>query len=511
MRLQGKIELLTHYATCKPLSTEYSWNFKVIDKCPPTFLNQSLKELCEGPDHLTLAPVYNQNIAIFQNQYCVMCHGLPLSQVKPISLSFTCKRNYIDKIDEQIKIGNLTAFKRLLFDSCTYTAEVLKNQFHHGTPGLKYEWIARQSCVMRGSTCNGCESLCTSFIMPVRESMVNPFYNGCGLDVLNTHCSRIYQGSRDTPQFPSYSLLFSISSGQSSIKIRKFHSETKKDYDTYCGVQEKLDFFNDTCGRFDPNVLLDNRQLYLPDQSNIAEMYRVIVIDSISHQEVLRNLSYRHFNARNRSMCFQGTMNNPIMNKLWRNTAELENKACIIFPQLFEEFKDAYEFAETVFSKAKISTEILISNVILPFRNINCDSNELFATKANIFNHSGDYMLVADFDMERYMTLLNESVIVAKVQRNSEMKKSKGSVIAFFCRKRMYDTTKYLGIITVVCNSISLTFLFATTSLYVMMKSLRSKVLSAIPHLAISLFWAQLLFQVSYILVNGQQAMHLHG
>ena len=110
--------------------------------------------------------------------------------------------------------------------------------------------------------------------------------------------------------------------------------------------------------------------------------------------------------------------------------------------------------------------------------------------------------MVADLDGEKYIALLNESTIIVKLQMRDEVtKKSKGSVLAIFCKRRVASSSKYLGIITVVCNSISMTSLFATTSLYVIMKSLRSNVVCAIPHLATSLFWAQLLFQVWWIFV----------
>ena len=139
--------------------------------------------MCEGPDRLTLAPVYNLNIAIFQNQYCVLCHGLTVSEFKPMALSFHCQDGLaLNKdIDDQIKFGNVTAVRKLLFNKCKYTVEVIKNEQHHGTSGMNPEYMMRQSCTIRNTTFNGCESLCTSFIMHSTAIKVNPFYNVCSL------------------------------------------------------------------------------------------------------------------------------------------------------------------------------------------------------------------------------------------------------------------------------------------------------------------------------------------
>ena len=102
------------------------------------------------------------------------------------------------------------------------------------------------------------------------------------------------------------------------------------------------------------------------------------------------------------------------------------------------------------------------------------------------------------------MRRLNDSVIVVRLKPDEYSLKLKGSVIALICKKRLTADANHFAILTVLCNSTSMIFLFATTGLYIVMKSLRMKVACAIPHLATSLFLAQFFFQVSSIFMKSE-------
>ena len=209
---------------------------------------------------------------------------------------------------------------------------------------------------------------------------------------------------------------------------------------------------------------------------------------------------FESLEVQNESLCNQAIKNNLIFAELWKGTPQLNSKFCIMAQETFEEFTEAYEYANNFLSAGKISTEVLIFNVFLQNSTRGCNSEDMFTRKAHIFNISGDFMLATNVGGQKYVTRLKESNIVVRLKLDGESLRSKGSVIAIFCRRKKTIGVDYLGIITVVCNSISLAFLFATTSLYVMVKPLRLKVVCAIPHLATSLFFAQIIFQVSSIL-----------
>ena len=493
------------YARCKSLSTRYFYfNFQVVDNCPSTLMNLSLKEMCEGPDWLTLAPVYNLDIAVFKNQYCVLCHGLSISKFKPIAVSFHCRKNFVrsKKVDDQMKLGNITAVRRYLFGWCEYSVEVMKNKQHHGTAGLKYEWMMRQSCIKRSRTCYGCEPLCTSFIMHTGRFTPNPFDDGCDLEVLKRRC-KLVGVRRFKPKLPSYSLLFSINKN-AGLKMRKFSNYSKYSYETYCEGREKLDFFNDTCTLIDLNMIANYRHLFMLNTSKISEKYAILYIIPKLSEKHLQNSEFEPLEFKNESLCYKFIKNNILFTELRKDTSQLHGKFCLIEPEMFEEFTEAYENVKNLLPFGKAVTEVLIFNTFLQNSTENCNSGDVFSTKAYIFNSSGDFMLVTNIGNQQYMARLNESTIVVRLKPDGESLRLKGSVMAFYCRKKKIAGADYLGIVTVVCNSISLAFLFATISLYVMVKPLCLKVACAFPHLALSLFLAQILFQVSQFLHKVQ-------
>ena len=323
----------------------------------------------------------------------------------------------------------------------------------------------------------------------------NPFYNDCSLEALKTGCVPV-GGGRFIAMLPRYSLLFSINQN-SGLKMREF-TGNKYSYETYCEESERLDFFNDTCTLVNSNVTGDIKHLYLLNRSTISEKYAVMsIIAKMPEKQLQESLK-----IQNESLCYQVIRNNLIFAELWKDTPQLHSKFCIMVTETFEEFTEAYEYANNLHSAEKTSTEVLIFNAFLQNSTGNCNLEDVLSTKAYIFNVSGDFVLATNVGGQKYMTRLKESTIVVRLTPSGGSLRLKGSVIAIFCRKIETTDDDYLGIITAVCNSISLAFLFATTSLYVMVKPLRLKVVCAIPHLAMSLFFAQIVFQVSSVLDN---------
>ena len=140
---------------------------------------------------------------------------------------------------------------------------------------------------------------------------------------------------------------------------------------------------------------------------------------------------------------------------------------------------------------------MLIANLDINVNSISCHSfDKLLFLDANVFNFSGDIQVVINTEGRNHHFPLDESAIVAEFHFVEDTENIDISLYAILCQRKDINDI-ILRILTVVCNSISLVFLFLTIVISLTFKSFKSMGASTIPHLATSLFLAQLLLQVS--------------
>ena len=494
---------LREYRSCKRLSHEYKWYFYVIDKCPKHISNDSLRKECEDPDIFSFTPGYIDGIGFFQNRYCVLWHELHVDEFKQIPLNFDCSKYTQMKIDKLIGDQNFTAVRILLFNDCKFTADLIENDKFHGTPGLDPEWVIRQSCIVTNRRCEGCELYCSSFKMYVYPNYQNPFYGSCGIEALKTKClDPPHPSNQKRSKLPDYSLIFSINGKAGQERIRRF-SRSKYRYDTLCESGVK-DFFNDIC--LDLSAALElqgNGLFYLPNKNDLSDPkihFINIDVDKFSH-----NSSDTNHTQENIYQCDLLIKNNFIQKYISENKllhfpdGDISRISCQSTDQTFDDFIDSYYFIKHLLPLPETTTELLFHNVNFQIKGNYCNgSDEAILANSTVFNNSGDFTMIADVEDVKYVFKLNESLIIGKLKLMPPGKNN-GNIADFFaitivCKR---NNPGYLGLVTVVCNSISLTFLFITIAMYLLVKSIHKKMVSSIAHLSVSLFLAQLLFQVS--------------
>ena len=122
----------------------------------------------------------------------------------------------------------------------------------------------------------------------------------------------------------------------------------------------------------------------------------------------------------------------------------------------------------------------------------------MLMVESQVFAYLGNKTLVFKIQNETYIVPQEDATVISKINFDFNKNKTSVSIFVLLCQK--VNSKSYLGLVTIVCNSISLTSLFITVSLYLMKKSVRSKVAISIPQVSSALFCAQLIFQVKLVL-----------
>ena len=138
---------------------------------------------------------------------------------------------------------------------------------------------------------------------------------------------------------------------------------------------------------------------------------------------------------------------------------------------------------------------IIILDTVATDVHLTCGGNdELRNFEAKIFNFTNELMLVFDNgDMNR-TTDVDESIILAMIgYEGADKSHITVKLSTWVCQKISQDIH---GIVSVVCNTVSLVSLFCTITTYCLKRKAFSKTFNNVLHLSVALFLSQLTFQV---------------
>ena len=389
-----------------------------------------------------------------------------------------------------IDSGNFRDAKIILYQECSFIADVIPKMLLEKPP-LNYQWLLRQSCA--DQICDGCELFCASF--PLYDSLANNITSlsqGCIIEGFNTICSIGRDPQQHLPDtLPDYSLLFSIK-GKTGLKIKRLKHDMT--YDTICQKRAYQNLLKDVCIDLTNAFFVPKYgKIYLPEHDSKLDVFKVIAINFtlLSHQ-YHKSLERIDVTQDKGAECLQKIKNPAIqeqLSKIFLKQNETEMHACVMLNYTYDSIIDAFRVNKNNFYG---SGSLLLFNFDILFNQDYCDvGDDLLLVNVSIVNISGEIMISAVVDDDRLLSALNKSIVIGVIE-NPENEMALNTLMC----KRKKGYISYLGIITVICNSISMTFLFIVVMLFLMVKSIRSKMVISIPQLATALFFAQLLFQV---------------
>ena len=157
------------------------------------------------------------------------------------------------------------------------------------------------------------------------------------------------------------------------------------------------------------------------------------------------------------------------------------------------------------FPEKKYPDEIIISGMDIKDGLNPCDGNDqLLILDAHVFNFSGNITLGVEINKSWHLFGFDNSVFISKISYDEYEDKVRANFAAVLCLGKTWDLHLYLGILTTICNSISLTLLFIVICAYIISKSVRFTMVLTIPHLSVSLFFAQFMLQVRIFIIAWQ-------
>ena len=484
------------YTSCRKLSNSYvhyKRYYSVIDKCPMTSSEKELKEKCENADVLGFAPVYNKYIGIFQNEYCAMCHGLDAFNYSPMSLNFFCTPPAKKEISVLLDSGKFKDANEKLYYECSLIVDLIKEMLFQ-TKSVDYAWLLRQSCASQ--KCKGCELFCSSFkTYGSLANTMNSLSESCNIVGSDTPCMTDRRPDNLPPRLPDYSLLFSITRN-TGLKVKKLRLDNLT-YDTVCEKRAYLDLVSDICTDLTGAFFIPKAgKVYLPKHDSKFDVFKLIAINfttrPVQHKEPSGKFT---FTPDQGTECHKIIKNHVIhehLSKMFQKHNETEKLICVTLNHTYDFIIDAFHANKNNFHG---NEGFLIYSTDIMFDYHYCNTgDDLSLVKASIVNISGDVMVTVEVYGNKLLILANETIVIGTMKdQDNEF------ILSALVCARNKSSTNYLGIITVICNSLSMTFLFIVVTISLMIKSIRSKMIISIPQLSAALFLAQLLFQVCKI------------
>ena len=529
---------LTQLKRCSAFSSSGKQNINIITKCLSSYKGSNeIVSRCETtyPDYSHFKPVLILDYGIFQNKDCVICHGLPLTNYIPFQAKFACHNSSMIQRLKQValKTKNTSALKKALYEMCSFSIEPADESasivatVNYYFKRFKCDYtVINDNCHKKPTAFN---FMCNSFRAPIsvevklnitltrfiinEQKYTNMFCSTCdGHTPEDTICI-VHEKKGVIDEFflplPDYSLLFDINQDSTALAEYVGNNGETKCLEGYFNV------LLDKCQLFPYRVQkLTSKLIYSP------KFVQAFTFTAFIYQDISEDMLQLQLNALKNVLLSQVTKDiemkvqtascSDVM-PIWMESVAFNKNSQIrsvgiclnvIFPSqhtfsttFLTDTQNILTTTRSLFSIYSSIQEIYLVNTNTSMTNLKCpDEDTLLSVETSIFEINGRNQLFLNIEDKHYFWQMTDFVLLARLYKNGLQ--IKVDLTTWICKAK--TKMNYYGVVSVVCNSISIFCLFLTIMTLLWDKKTSGKLYGALVHLSAALLFSQLIFQVSF-------------